>query len=114
MSQRQRKEFDVVPNSCSTFHFQQRQGKLDLRSFAKLDLERVIRDVDVDILQMHLENLTFCNLREEDLRMMTDPLLIKLFRASQLVIEYLLYAQEQLAASLNALAVKYAQKKRWD
>jgi hypothetical protein len=61
---------------------------------------------------MNLENITFCNLREEDLRFVTDQHVIKLFRMAQLTIEYLLYAQEQLSTNLNALASKYAAKKR--
>jgi len=61
---------------------------------------------------MHLENITFCNLREEDLRFITDQHVIKLFRAAQLIIEYLLYVQEQLASNLNIVASKYTEKKR--
>lgn len=62
---------------------------------------------------MHLENITFCNLREEDLRFITDQHVVKLFRVAQLIIEYLLYAQEQLSSNLNSLASKYAAKKRY-
>jgi lysyl-tRNA synthetase class II len=62
---------------------------------------------------MHLENLTFCNLREEDLRFITDQHVVKLFRVAQLIIEYLLHAQEQLSSNLNSLAAKYAAKKRF-
>jgi hypothetical protein len=61
---------------------------------------------------MHLENITFCNLREDDLRFITDQHVVKLFRVAQLIIEYLLYAQEQLSSNLNSLASKYAAKKR--
>ena len=61
---------------------------------------------------MHLENITFCNLREDDLRFITDQHVIKLFRAAQLIIEYLLYVQEQLAKNLNIVATKYTSQKR--
>lgn len=61
---------------------------------------------------MHLENITYCNLREEDLRFVTDQHVVKLFRTSQLMIEYLLFAQEQLASNLDSLAAKYLAKKR--
>lgn len=100
----------VPPKS---FFFQQRRGRLNLRSFANVDVERIVRDVDVDVLQSYLENITFCNLEEEDLRIMTDPQIIKLFRVAQLMIEYLLYAQEQLASNLSELAAKYSAKKRY-
>lgn len=59
------------------FFFQQRRGSLDLRSLSQLDLERIVKNVDIDVLQMHLENITFCNLREEDMRFLTDPLVVK-------------------------------------
>ena len=95
-----------------TFFFQQRRGNLNLRGLSSLDVNKIIKDVDIDVLQMHLENIAFCNLKEEDLRYLTDPLVVKLFRVSQLMIEYLLYAQEQLAVNLNTLASKYAEKKK--
>jgi hypothetical protein len=31
---------------------QQRRGRLDLRSLAQIDLEKVVRDVDIDVLQV--------------------------------------------------------------
>jgi len=95
----------------SEFFFQQRRGQLKLRSFASLDLERVVRDVDVDLLQSRLEDLTFANLREEDVKYMTDPLLCKLFRTAQLMIEYLLFTQSKLAGNLHNLAGRYSQQK---
>ena len=36
----------------------------------------------------------------------------QLFRVAQLMIEYLLYVQEQLATNMNTLATKYSEKKR--
>jgi len=94
------------------FYFQQRRGRLDLRVLGGVDVDALIRNVDIDVLQSHIENITFSNLREEDLRFMTDPHIIKMFRLSQLMIEYLLYAQEQLVGNLNDLALKYGEKKR--
>lgn len=94
------------------FYFQQRRSKLDLRSLSKLDLNRIVRDVDLDSLQSQLENIAFGQLDEEDLRFMTDQHIVKLFKVSQLTIEYLLYAQEQLTSSLHGLATKYADKKK--
>ena len=95
------------------FYFQQRSGRLRLQELVTIDLEKVILDTDIDLLQKHLENLTFCNLREEDLRYMTDPIVIKLFRISQLMMEYLLHTQARLAGNLGDLARKYnAQKAR--
>jgi zinc finger protein DZIP1 len=99
-------------NHAIKFFFQQRRGRLDIRTLSQIDLDRIVREVDIDNLQIHLENITFCNLKEEDLRFLTDPQVIKLFRTSQLMIEYLLYAQEELASNLQNLANKYGSKKK--
>ena len=98
--------------SSSQFYFQQRRGRLDIRSVAQIDVDRIVRDVDIDLLQIHLENLTFSELKESDLRYLTDPQIIKLFRTSQLMIEYLLFVQDHLSTNLQQLANKYIVKKR--
>jgi hypothetical protein len=43
----------------------------------------------------------------------TDQHVVKLFRAAQMTIEYLLYAQEQLSNSVANMAKKYEEKKRY-
>ena len=97
----------------SNFYFQQRRGSIDLKSLIQINVDDIIRSTDINTLQMHLENLTFSELNENDLRFLTDPQIIKLFRTSQLMVEYLLYAQDQLASNLNQLADKYIVKKRY-
>ena len=98
--------------SHEPFYFQQRRGRIDIRSVSQIDVDRIVRDVDIDLLQTHLENLTFSELKESDLRYLTDPQIIKLFQTSQMMIEYLLYVQEQLTTNLQQLADKYVMKKR--
>ena len=78
-----------------------------------MDLQRIVREVDIDTLQSQLENVAYGKLDEQDLRYMTDEHIIKLFNVAQLTVEYLLYAQEQLAGSLHSLATKYSDKKRY-
>jgi len=95
----------------SSFYFKQRNIKLDLRSITNIDIDRIIHDVDLDTLQSKLELLTFSELNENDLKNYTDNQIIKLFRLSQLVIEYLLYAQERLVLDLNSLSSKYNDKR---
>ena len=67
-----------------------------MRSLARVDVERVIEEVDVGTLQMHLENLTFSDLCTDDMVAYTDEHFLKLFRLSQLTIEYLLNVQNAL------------------
>ena len=70
------------------------------------------RDVDIECLQRHVEQIAFCSLREEELKYVTDQQVIKLFRIAQLIIEYLLHSQDKLISDMNDLATKYAAKKR--
>ena len=85
---------------------------MNLRSISSVSLERIVRETDIDTLQLHLENLAFSDLTTRDVGMYGDEVFIKLFRLSQLTIEYLLNVQDTLASNLDALAVKYSSKKR--
>ena len=85
---------------------------MNLRSISSVSLDRIVRETDIDTLQLHLENLAFSDLTSLDVGMYGDEVFIKLFRLSQLTIEYLLNVQDTLASNLDALAVKYSSKKR--
>jgi hypothetical protein len=87
---------DATVFAQNSFFFQQRRGKLDMRSLARVDIERVIEECDVGTLQVHLENLTFADLTTDDMTSYTDEHFLKLFRMSQLTIEYLLNVQNAL------------------
>ena len=52
----------------TNFYFQQRVGRLRLNQLSSIDLHQVVRDVDIDLLQKYVENLTFCNLKEDDIK----------------------------------------------
>ena len=95
-----------------SFYFQQRRGSLDLRSISRVDVERIIREVDIDTLQSFLENITFSDLNSEELSLYSDECFVRLFQLSQLTLEYLLNVQDTLASNLDSLAQKYSRKKR--
>jgi zinc finger protein DZIP1 len=63
----------------------------------------------VDALQAHLENLTFCDIDEADLRASTDAAFVKLFRVAQLTIEYLLHVQNSLQAYAGSMRAQAAE-----
>ena len=94
------------------FYFQHRKGKLDLRRFSKLDIDKIVRNVDIETIQEHLEHLCFSRLIEDDLHCYTDGVICKLFQLTQYTIEYLLFVQEQLSTTLNTLAARYMKKKK--
>jgi len=47
------------------FFFRRRNGKLNWRKIAQVDLERVVRMIDVDTLQDNVEHITFADIGEE-------------------------------------------------
>lgn len=96
----------------SGFFFRQRKGKLNLRKLEAIDLEKVIREVDVDLLQQCIENITFSEFQDYDIHYLTDKQIVKLFKLSQLTIEYLLFTQRKLVTNLTDLAKKYSLKKK--
>jgi len=79
------------------FYFQKRHGKINLAAMRALDLAAIEKTVDIESLQYFLEQLVFGDLElSEDVRDI-DPAFLKLFRLSQLSLEYLLSVQDSLA-----------------
>jgi len=55
------------------------------------DLDKMVREVDLRQLEGLLQNITYAHLDRDDLERLGDAHFIKLFRLSQLSIEYLIY-----------------------
>lgn len=102
----------AFPVESSTFFFRQRHGHINLRKFESINLEKLIREVDIDILQQNLEEIAFSRLTENDLNYLSDRQIVKLFRLAQLTIEYLLYSQNKIIQNFSELAKKYTSKKK--
>ncbi|XP_040535068.1 zinc finger protein DZIP1L isoform X2 [Gallus gallus] len=91
----------TIPSN--TFCFQPRRIAVDRHRLSAVDVERVAREGDVAVLQEHISNITFCNMREERCPYCgqpADPVLLTVLRLAQLSIEYLLHCQQRLADSL--------------
>ncbi|XP_020603007.1 uncharacterized protein LOC110042031 isoform X2 [Orbicella faveolata] len=91
-------------NEGMNFSFGRRQEKIDWRRLASVDVDRIVREMDVNTLQDNIMHVTFSNI-EAELGMQGagfDPNYIKLFRLAQLIIEYLLHSQQFLSANLDA------------
>lgn len=56
-----------------------------------VDLDRVVKEIDLQTLETLLSNVTFASLDREDVDRLGDAHFVKLFRVAQLTIEYLLY-----------------------
>ncbi|XP_049726231.1 cilium assembly protein DZIP1L isoform X2 [Elephas maximus indicus] len=88
------------------FKFQLRHDSVDWRRISALDVERVVRELDVATLQENIAGVTFCNLDGETCSRCgqpVDPVLLKVLRLAQLTIEYLLHCQDCLSASVAQL-----------
>ncbi|KAF7253851.1 Zinc finger protein DZIP1L [Varanus komodoensis] len=91
------------PTVIPAFKFQSRQETIDWRRFSAIDVERVARELDLSTLQDNIKGVTFCNLDGEKCpycQQPVDPVLLKVLKMAQLIIEYLLHSQECLSASL--------------
>ena len=87
--------------STKNFYFADRSTPLDLESIRDIDLERIEKDVDIEALQRHLEPLVFGRLPEVLDAGEGHAAFRKLFRLSQLTLEYLLNVQDVLAEGLD-------------
>lgn len=81
-------------------------SRLDIKRLSGLDIDRVIRDVNTEILSSFVEDLVWCEINESDLKLYGDITVVKLIRVTQLIIEYLAHAKDTLALNLNSLAKK--------
>lgn len=92
-----------------TFKFQLRHESIDWRRISTLDVDRVARELDVATLQENIAGVTFCNLDRETCSRCgqpVDPVLLKVLRLAQLIIEYLLHCQDCLSASVAQLEAR--------
>lgn len=92
-----------------TFKFQPRSESVDWRRISALDVDRVARELDVAALQENITGVTFCNLDREACSRCghpVDPVLLKVLRLAQLIIEYLLHCQDCLSTSVAQLEAR--------
>lgn len=71
------------------FIFRPRTGRINWRLLNSLDLDRVIREGDVDTIQAHMDNITYARFGREDLEVSSDEAIVKVVQLSQLCIEFL-------------------------
>lgn len=90
------------------FSFQRRTMQLNWDALLHLDLNAIIQTVDLAALHSQLESLTFADIGEADLAFFTDSNFLHLFRLSQLVLEYTLFAWKASTVSCNLRDKKYA------
>ncbi|TVK90597.1 Zinc finger protein DZIP1L [Bagarius yarrelli] len=88
------------------FHFRPRIEPLDWRRMAALDVDRVDKETDINMLQDFISAVTFCAVEGErcpQCRCPIDTTLLKVLRMSQFSTEYLLHCQDYLSSQVTAL-----------
>ena len=89
------------------FSFQERSGRINWRNVMNIDIDKMVKEVDLRQLESLLQNLTYAHLDREDLERLGDAHFVKLFRLSQLSIEYLIYTQNYLETLTTSLDLHY-------
>ena len=102
---------NVLHKAGFQFHPRSVGERLNLTRISTADIDRIVRDVDTDLLSSFLEDITFCEITEADLRPHSQETLVKLYHANQLIIEYLVDARDTLSVSLNSLAEMHTSQK---
>ncbi|TWW61870.1 Zinc finger protein [Takifugu flavidus] len=82
---------------------------VDWQSISAVDIDQLVRRVDVDALQKHLRDVTFCSLDGAQCQQCltpVDPSFVKLFRLAQLSLQWLDYCQKKTAFNINTMEKK--------
>ncbi|XP_076004920.1 cilium assembly protein DZIP1-like [Genypterus blacodes] len=91
--------------SIQPFKFRPRRESVDWRRINAVDVDQVIRQLDLDVLQEHISTVTFCTLDGERCQRChtpVDPALVKLLRLAQLTVEWLHHCQVSRTHDLHA------------
>lgn len=64
---------------------------------------RQIRDTDLDTLERLVSCITWGDIEAEDTRHLSEASFVKIFRLAQLLLEYLLYVQDNLKYTNSVL-----------
>jgi hypothetical protein len=88
------------------FQFQDRRERLNWRQISDVDLNKITSEVDLKAYEGLLQNITYARIDRDDVDRFTDDF-VRLFRLSQMSIEYLIYTQNYLECLTKALDVQY-------
>ncbi|KAJ3320558.1 Zinc finger protein dzip1 [Boothiomyces sp. JEL0866] len=90
------------------FYFKPKRQRINWRILTALNVDEIVRKNDIESLQNIIENVTFCDVQDSGVSLVTldletvDPNMLKLFQLAQLIIEFLLYTQTDLIQKNNA------------
>ncbi|KAG8345126.1 hypothetical protein TRVL_04047 [Trypanosoma vivax] len=94
--------------SALDFQFVQGSERLDWGVLVTIDVQRLVKDTNVDTLQRVVENIAFARVTRDEAAMFTPDHFIHLFTLCQLIIQYLVCSQE----CLSKMNVKLSERLR--
>ncbi|GMH40393.1 hypothetical protein BSKO_08297 [Bryopsis sp. KO-2023] len=83
------------------FAFANQRIRIDWRMLHGVDIRKLILSTDVQVLDELVPAIAFGDLEAEDPMTLTETNFVKIFRLSQLIIEYLLYVQDTLSTQCS-------------
>uniref|UniRef100_A0A383WEI0 Cilium assembly protein DZIP1 N-terminal domain-containing protein n=1 Tax=Tetradesmus obliquus TaxID=3088 RepID=A0A383WEI0_TETOB len=96
---------DGLPVTYQPFKFESRRSRIDWRLLHGVDINKLIRDTDLDTLERLVGCLAWGDIEAEDSRHLSEASFVKVFRLAQLLLEYLLYVQDSLKHTNSVLEV---------
>eukprot|EP00760_Papus_ankaliazontas_P028135 PhM_4_TR3550/c0_g1_i1/m.67870 len=96
-----------------SFSFQFCGERLNWQLLVAIDLQRVIRDVDVHALQGVIENIACAKITRDEVQLFQPDHTVHLLTLCQLILQYLIYTQQYLTRQLDETkkeSEKYASK----
>ncbi|XP_071494681.1 uncharacterized protein [Diadema antillarum] len=100
-------------NGVHGFTFRSRHERIDWKKIASIDLDRIMRELDVSSLQDSIMGITFCDIEREIDTRLVDQNFVTVFKLAQLIIQYLLHSQEVMAHNAS-VAEERVQQLRLD
>ncbi|WIA11315.1 hypothetical protein OEZ85_011438 [Tetradesmus obliquus] len=94
---------DGLPVTYQPFKFESRRSRIDWRLLHGVDINKLIRDTDLDTLERLVGCLAWGDIEAEDSRHLSEASFVKVFRLAQLLLEYLLYVQDSLKHTNSVL-----------
>ena len=89
------------------FQFSQKEDHINWHQLEELDIGQMQKTPDLHLLEKVLSNATYSKLRKEDIDRIGDPAVIKLFKLSQLTMEYMQFNQGLMENLIEGIDVKY-------
>lgn len=98
-------EFHKKAQHNISFNFSSSKKYVNWQRISTVNIDLLVRQVDIDVLQEHINDITFCSLESVRCsRCLTpvDATFVKLFRLAQLSLEWLHHCQERLISALHS------------